>query len=213
MVMDMPTRQVTTEWGVVYARTSGEGIVYFTTRSSADRPASHLTINGIQYSWSATFTMDATARGAVPVDDIWHYQHFHSTQELRRYPTGGPATIAAQAAVEHKVIPKLVEWLYSHEATSLHDEGLKYRQARSREQVEEAEHLLYNVLDRVRDVRASLRTGRRLTTDDASLLRYLTTEFKDATAPGVSSVKAPTLPSPPAHRPHRPVPGHEAPGL
>jgi hypothetical protein len=193
LTMDIPTRHVETQWGVLYASAPDTGKVRFSTEPpTPGDPVRPLSIHRLEYSCHLEVSLtEPKGRGRVHIDDIWHFDPHEAITNLRRHPDGGAPTMTAQSTLQRDVVPTLTQWLYSPDGVSMLQEASQYQLALRAERHASIEQLLQDALDRVRHLTAPVVAGLTIDPADERFLDYLTTEFRhvagretEATAPG-----------------------------
>jgi hypothetical protein len=184
-MVNIPTRQVETEWGVLYADNWRNGVVLFSSTSpKAGEPDLYLTINRLQYACDVWLSLrKPNTGGRLHLDDTRHAAN-RAAWSLRRHPSGAPPTRNAERALLRHVIPRLDDWLYSPQGALLVHKVNKAMDPQRAERVirhASVEHLLETALAHVRRLEAPFVAGRSIDPADEEFLRYLTAEFRKAT--------------------------------
>lgn len=204
----IPTRQVETEWGVLYADATGGGTVRFSTNSvNPNNPTRHLTINERPYTCDIELSLQKATTGRVYVDDIWHFDIHDAFRHLRHHPSRARAPITPHIALQRDIAPALAEWLYSPEGVSLLEDGDTYRHTERVADQASAEQVLKAALERVQRLRDPIHAGHSIHPDDEEFLRYLNTSFRDEIAPDTPAPEPLATPPTPRSSPSPDVPG------
>lgn len=209
--MDIPIRQLETEWGTFYATAVNEGAVRFRTRSpNAEDPEHRLTVNRLWYSADIEMTKNPPKRHYRHfVDDNWHVDLTDISYRMRRYPAGGAPTDNALAAVRERVLPKLAGWLHTPDGLALLREGAAYQNADQLDRAERAETVLTTALGRVIRMQARLAGGHGVSTEDQSLVRHVNDDVARLVGRAGESPASPQIDAPVVRRAEAP----ELPGL
>lgn len=213
--MDVPIRQVQTEWGTFHATAVDSGTVRFKTRSPNEQDPDHyLTLNRLWYSADVELSVGQPKRlGRHYVDDVWHTDLDDCSHRLRRHPVGGEATLKADLILSERVLPELAAWLHTDDGRALLGEGSVYRQARETEQAASAVRVLESALDRLVRVQALLDDGVDVDPKDQRLVHHINDDL-DRLVQREAEPFAHTAPGTATDRPvDRPARRPEPPGL
>jgi hypothetical protein len=209
--VDVPIRQLETEWGTFYATAVGNGTVRFRTRSpNAEDPEHRVTLHRLWYSADIEMSDGPPRRhGRHFVDERWHVDLTDVSYRVRRYPAGGTPTHNALAAVRQRVLPELAAWLRTPDGFALVMEGTAYGLADRLQQAKGAEAVLTAALDRLIRAQGQLEAGAALSRDDEALVVHINGDVARLLRGASGPVAADPIVAPAAHE----IAVPEAPGL
>jgi hypothetical protein len=209
--VDIPTKQLETEWGTFYATATNGNTVRFRTKSpNPEDPEHRVTLNRLWYSADIEMTNTPPKRHYRHfVDDLWHVDLTDISYRIRRYPVGGAPTDNALVAVRERVLPELAAWLRTPDGLALLDDGATHQRGDQVDRAQAAETVITAALGRVIRMQGLLEDGRGISTEDEALVRHINDDVARLVHRTSVPLASPSTSASVGHRAQAP----EAPGL
>jgi hypothetical protein len=153
---EIPVREISTDWGTVYAGCTRPDKLWISTRHIGDRPQSQLLIHRVAYDIVLELQL---CDPDCPTSSFEHVADWHTKTTLHRLPRWGTPTSAAFQVVRTGLVPVITTWLATDVVDELRQDGAAYQQQRIIAEADQVEDMLTRALRRTRQLRDATQCG------------------------------------------------------